>query len=77
MNTSIPSMLNEPRVRQVLSGDEEKPIGRTTLWRLQHRDPEFPAPIKIGNQLRWYEEEIASYLNSRPRRQYVVEGDAK
>ncbi len=74
--SGTPVILNEHAVRQALAGDE-KPIGRTTLWRLQHRDPDFPPPFKIGNKLRWYEEEIAAYLNSRPRRQYVMEGDAK
>ena len=72
--SNIPVILNERAVRQVIAGDD-KPIGRTTLWRLQHRDPDFPSPFKIGNKLRWYEAEIAAYLNSRPRRQYVVEGD--
>ena len=73
--SNIPAILNERAVRQAIAGDE-KPIGRTTLWRLQHRDPDFPSPFKIGNKLRWYEEEIAAYLNSRPRRQYVAEVDA-
>ena len=75
MSTSIPAVLTEPRVRQALSGDEGKPIGRTTLWRLIKTDPEFPAPFKIGNCLRWYEEEIAEYLRTRPRRQYTMEAN--
>lgn len=61
--------LDARQVRKVL-GAEGKPIGRNTLERLLNRDPEFPAPIMTGGVRHWFADEIAQYIESRPRRQY-------
>jgi prophage regulatory protein len=42
-------------------------LSRTTLWRLE-RQGEFPSRVRLGlNSIGWREEEIARWINSRPR----------
>jgi predicted DNA-binding transcriptional regulator AlpA len=42
-------------------------LSRTTLWRLE-RQGEFPARVRLGlNSVGWREEEIARWINTRPR----------
>ncbi len=46
-------------------------ICRTSLYKLLHTDPDFPAPITIAGKLTWFLDEIEAYKESRPRRQYA------
>jgi predicted DNA-binding transcriptional regulator AlpA len=42
-------------------------LSRTTLWRLE-RQGEFPARVRLGaNSVGWREEEIARWIDTRPR----------
>ena len=42
-------------------------LSRTTIWRLE-RQGEFPSRVRLGvNSVGWREEEIARWINSRPR----------
>jgi prophage regulatory protein len=42
-------------------------LSRTTLWRLE-RQGEFPARVRLGlNSVGWLEEEIARWIDTRPR----------
>jgi len=45
--------------------------GRTKLWRLTREDPDFPPPREIAGTNKWFLDEIAAYMESRPRRQYA------
>ena len=48
---------------------------RETLWR-KSRNPDdpFPAPVQLGpRSIGWYEDEIAAWLDSRPRVNYAPE----
>jgi len=48
---------------------ERTGFGRTSLWR-KGRNPEddFPAAVQVSdNKIGWYEDEIAAWLESRPR----------
>ncbi len=43
---------------------------RVQIWR-DVRAGKFPAPVSLGpNSIGWYEDEIAGWLESRPRRSY-------
>ena len=44
---------------------------RSSVYRLLREDPEFPAPFIIGKKLTWFMDEIETYKESRPRRQYA------
>ena len=59
--------------RKLLNGKEvEERTGRsrTQRWR-DIKAGKFPAPIETGpNQVEWYEDEIAAWQESRPRRTY-------
>lgn len=46
-------------------------ICRTTLYKLLHNDPDFPAPFTIGGKLSWYLDEVETYKATRPRRRYA------
>ena len=46
-------------------------IGRTSVYKLLHNDPEFPAPITIGSKLTWFLDEVETYKETRQRRQYA------
>ena len=41
-------------------------IHRTTLWR-QERKGEFPARVRMGRAIRWWESEILAHLQSLRR----------
>ncbi len=45
---------------------------RSLVEKLLRTDPEFPAPITIGNKRQWFLDEIATYKASRPRRIYTA-----
>ncbi|MBE9555461.1 MAG: AlpA family phage regulatory protein [Proteobacteria bacterium] len=52
-------------------------LSRVTVWRLS-RDPDndFPPSIQITeNRVGWFEDEIASWLESRPRVLAAVAGE--
>ena len=46
-------------------------ICRTTLYKLLRTDPDFPAPITIGDKLTWFVDEVEEYKLTRPRRRYA------
>jgi hypothetical protein len=49
-----------------------RPFGSLmTLWRLR-QEPDFPMPIEIGGGIGFFEDELNSYLESRPRRRRVA-----
>jgi len=42
-------------------------LSRTTLWRLE-RSGEFPSRVRLGqNSVGWREDEIARWIEARPR----------
>jgi prophage regulatory protein len=42
-------------------------LSRSTLWRLEKRG-EFPQRINISsNRVGWYEDEVSTWIESRPR----------
>ena len=43
---------------------------RSLVEKLLRTDPEFPAPITIGNKRQWFLDEISTYKATRPRRIY-------
>ena len=45
--------------------------GRTKVWRLEREDPDFPPARDIAGTKKWFMDEIAAYMESRPRRQYA------
>ena len=45
--------------------------GRTSVYKLLREDPDFPAPIKIGDKLNFFLDEIEKYKVTRPRRRYA------
>ena len=48
---------------------------RSTLWLLTRKDPDFPAPRIIAGQNSWFVDEIATYMETRPRRLYDALGE--
>ena len=44
---------------------------RTSVYKLMRTDPDFPAPFTILDKLTWFLDEIATYKDTRPRRQYA------
>ena len=53
-------------VKQALNGS-----CRSTVESLLRKDPDFPAPFTIGRKRLWFMDEIETYKESRPRRQYA------
>ena len=45
--------------------------GRTSVYKLLRTDPEFPAPINIGEKLEFFMDEVERYKATRPRRRYA------
>ncbi len=47
---------------------------RTTVYKLMHEDPEFPAPFTMPpvDKLTFFLDEIEDYKATRPRRIYVA-----
>ncbi len=46
-------------------------IGRTSVYKLLHNDPDFPAPITIGDKVEFFMDEVEKYKSTRPRRRYA------
>ena len=44
---------------------------RSLVEKLLRTDPEFPAPITIGNKRQWFMDEVEDYKATRPRRCYA------
>ncbi len=44
---------------------------RWKLWDLCRNDDEFPKPRDIAGKNSWFEDEVETYKESRPRRQYA------
>ncbi len=64
--------MTDPRpVGDVRATQASLNICRTSLYKLLHNDPDFPAPITIAGKLTWFLDEIEAYKESRPRRQYA------
>lgn len=57
--------------RKILRGPEVQSRtgkSRTQIWR-DVRAGRFPAPVELGvNSVGWFEDEVESWLDSRPRR---------
>ena len=77
---AIPQLDNEPKTGSVIN---KKRIirwpevhsatarSRTQVWR-DVKAGKFPAPVQLGeNAVGWYEDEIATWLESRPRASYA------
>lgn len=61
-------ILREPEVR-ALDGKS-----RVQRWR-DIRAGKYPAPVQIGaNSVGWYEDEVFTWINSRPRVNYAKGG---
>ena len=44
---------------------------RWKLWEMCCHDPEFPAPRMIAGKRQWFMDEVETYKESRPCRQYA------
>ena len=44
---------------------------RTSVYKLLRTDPDFPAPITIGDKLEFFMDEVEKYKSTRPRRRYA------
>ena len=58
------------RVLRLREVQERVPLSRVQIWR-KSRDPkdDFPAAIELGpNSTGWFDDEIDTYLATRPRR---------
>lgn len=40
-------------------------VSIATLWRLPHRDEDFPKSIKVAGMTRWRRSELEQYINQR------------
>ena len=52
---------------------------RCSRWKLRdltRNDPDFPRPRLIAGQNSWFVDEIAAYMESRPRRQHAAQSEA-
>lgn len=75
------------QIRMLGIHDVLKKLGksRSSLYamldcRSRYFDAEMPRPIRIGTRsVRWFEDELETYLASRPRvgRQPILRGDGK
>ena len=64
MNSLFDTMLRAPQV-MARTG-----LSRSTIWR-RVRAGAFPAPVQLGeNSIGWPASEIATWLESQPRRTY-------
>ncbi len=67
-----PRKILRPKEVQALIGKS-----RVQIWR-DVRAGKFSPPVVLGtNSIGWYEDEIADWLKSRPRRTYGAETPAK
>ena len=48
---------------------------RWKLWDMSCNDPDFPRPRVIAGKNQWFIDELETYKESRPRRQYVAAVD--
>jgi predicted DNA-binding transcriptional regulator AlpA len=69
MSVVFPDLLDEEGVRLAL-GCSGKPVAKSTLQRLLADTPDFPQPFTVRRNRRWFAEEIATWINTRQRRQY-------
>ena len=44
---------------------------RSSIYKKLRNDPDFLAPIQVIDKLEWFMDEIETYKESRPRRQYT------
>jgi prophage regulatory protein len=73
--------MSEHNGRRIVRGyralEERVGKSRVQIWRDIRRGL-FPAPIELGpNSIAWFEDEIASHLESRPRRTYAASPGGK
>lgn len=40
-------------------------VSIATLWRLPHKDSDFPKPFKIAGMTRWRRADLEQYINQR------------
>ncbi len=62
-------MPNRRKIIRSKQVQERSGYSRVQIWR-KSRDPDddFPAPVQLGpNAIGWYENEIDTWLESRPR----------
>ena len=60
-NVGVRRLLRLPEVLAALGG-----MHKTTVYGLI-REGQFPAPIKIGGSSRWPSDDIATWIDSRPK----------
>jgi prophage regulatory protein len=72
-------MTQDTPTRKILRGNavcKKTGKSRPQIWR-DVRDQKFPAPIELGpNSVGWFEDEVDTWLASRPRRTYGAEQQA-
>ena len=58
-------------------GPEGKPWSRNTIKRKGESDPTFPKPLHDGYRLQWFIDELVTWKESQPRRQYVFDSSRR
>lgn len=44
------------------------PLSRTTIWRLERKDPTFPQRTRVGpKRVMWRQDEVLAWLEAQPR----------
>ncbi len=65
--------------RKIINGKEvTQRTGRSRVQRWRDiKAGKFPAPVELGpNQIGWFEDEVETWLASRPRRSYGTPAEA-
>ena len=61
----IPILMRLPEVMRTLG------VGRTTVYKLLHEDPDFPRPVRLGERaVAWKRTELEAWAAGLPRAQF-------
>ena len=63
---TVRKIVHNPDVRRALK------CSRWKVWDLCKNDPDFPKPRDIAGKQSWFEDEIETYKETRPRRIYAT-----